>query len=178
MKLLTGGFLLLSLIAIKRIDFGSEEGQTDWRVVNDGVMGGLSTGEVNYSETSMTFSGIVSLENNGGFASIRSAYARRDLSGFAKIKIKYRSEGYDFGLSLSRDRRFWVPNYKQNLPQTDWQWKTVEFDLMDFKEYYIGRPTGAKIDERLLSQIIQIGLITNEKRAGSFKIEVDYLEFI
>ncbi|MEM7110548.1 MAG: CIA30 family protein [Bacteroidota bacterium] len=178
MKLLFGSLLLLSLMFVTRIDFGSEDGQTDWRVVNDGVMGGLSTGEVKYSETSMTFSGDVSLENNGGFASIRSAYAKRDLSVFKKIKIKYRSEGYDFGLSLSRDRRFWIPNYKQNLPQTDGQWKTIEFDLMEFKEYYVGRPTGAKIDGDLLAQIIQIGLITNEKRAGAFKIEVDYLEFI
>ncbi|MEM6525185.1 MAG: CIA30 family protein [Bacteroidota bacterium] len=178
MKLLTLFFTISVLMVSSRIDFGVKNGNTTWRVVNDGVMGGLSTGKVNYSETSMTFSGAVSLENNGGFASIRSAYARRDLSDFKKIKIKYRSEGYDFGLSLNRDRRFWIPNYKQNLPQTDWQWKTAEFDLLEFKEYYVGRPTGAKINESLLSQIIQIGLITNEKRAGSFKIEVDYLEFI
>ncbi|MEM6362089.1 MAG: CIA30 family protein [Bacteroidota bacterium] len=178
MKLSIFIFTSLSFLFSQRTDFGSDNGQTSWRAVNDGVMGGLSTGKVTYSETSMTFVGNVSLANNGGFASIRSAYQKRDLSDFSKVKIKYRSEGYDFGFSMNKDRRFWIPNYKQNLKQTNWEWKTVEFDLMDFNEYYIGRPTGAKIDKRLLSQIIQIGLITNEKRAGSFKIEVDYLEFI
>ena len=125
-----------------------------------------------------SFTGKVSLENNGGFASVRSDYQLRDLSGFSKLKLRYRSEGYDFAFSMNKDRRFWIPNYKHNLVQTDWEWKTIELELMDFKEYYIGRPTGGKISEVELARIVQIGFITNEKRAGAFKIEIDYLEFI
>lgn len=162
----------------QHIDFGTNNGLANWRVVNDGVMGGVSTGQVSYSDTSMTFAGNVSLKNNGGFASIRSSYQQRDLSEFTKVRIKYRSEGYIFAFSMNKDRRFWIPNYKQDMEQTNWEWKTSEFDLLDFKEYYIGRPTGKKVSETELGKIIQIGFITNEKREGAFKIEIDYLEFI
>ena len=178
MKLLTCSLILFILASSYRIDFGSQDDQIRWRVVNDGVMGGLSTGSVTYYETSMAFSGRVSLENNGGFASIRSSYRERDLSTYTQVKIRYRSKDYDFGLSLNKDRRFWIPNYKQNLSQTNWEWETVQFDLLDFKEYYIGRPTGNKISKKELAQIIQIGFISNEKRAGDFNIEIDYIEFI
>ena len=43
-----------------------------WRIVNDDVMGGVSTSTINYDDGVMTFKGNVSLENNGGFASARS----------------------------------------------------------------------------------------------------------
>ena len=43
-----------------------------WTIVNDGVMGGLSSSEIiETEEKTLIFSGLVSLENNGGFASVR-----------------------------------------------------------------------------------------------------------
>lgn len=166
------------ILSPNKIDFGTKDGQTSWRVVNDGVMGGLSIGKVEHTESSMVFTGDVSLANNGGFASIRSSYAERDLAEYTRVKLRYRSDGYNFGLTMNKDRRFWIPNYKQPLEPTNWKWKVIEFDLLDFKEYYIGRATGRKISESELKRIIQIGFITNEKREGPFKIEIDYLEFI
>ena len=44
-------------------------GTTDWRPLNDGVMGGRSTGTVAYGDSAMLWQGATSLENNGGFAS-------------------------------------------------------------------------------------------------------------
>lgn len=53
-----------------------------WRVVDDGVMGGLSKGKVQISkEGIMTFSGKLSLENNGGFSSLRTGDLKLDLTG-------------------------------------------------------------------------------------------------
>ena len=39
----------------------------DWQVINDGVMGGLPKGTINFTDTSLVFQGSVSLENFGGF---------------------------------------------------------------------------------------------------------------
>ena len=50
-----------------KIDFGKEKGGKYWRVVNDGVMGGLSKGTKKLTANSMLFKGKVSLDNNGGF---------------------------------------------------------------------------------------------------------------
>ena len=43
-----------------------------WRVTNDTVMGGVSKGELSWTEGVLVFTGELSLANNGGFASIRS----------------------------------------------------------------------------------------------------------
>ena len=43
-----------------------------WRVTNDTVMGGASSGELAVSEGTLVFTGVLSLANGGGFASIRS----------------------------------------------------------------------------------------------------------
>ena len=82
------GILMLLYQADKKetsftIDFGKEGRVNDWYVVTDRVMGGVSTSKVAYSKESLVFSGYVSLENNGGFASIRSEQQLFNLSGFS-----------------------------------------------------------------------------------------------
>ena len=42
-----------------------------WRSVNDGVMGGRSSGGMVQAEDALKFTGELSLENNGGFSSVR-----------------------------------------------------------------------------------------------------------
>ena len=45
--------------------------QGDWKVVNDGVMGGVSEGGMSEMSNVMLFEGFLSLENNGGFSSVQ-----------------------------------------------------------------------------------------------------------
>ena len=42
-----------------------------WRIVNDGVMGGVSSSRVSRAGDALRFAGEISLANNGGFASMR-----------------------------------------------------------------------------------------------------------
>lgn len=54
-------------------DFSNSNGNAadQWQTVNDGVMGGRSEGNFRISgKPSMEFFGTLSLENNGGFASV------------------------------------------------------------------------------------------------------------
>lgn len=54
------------------IDFESLAG-SDWYVVDDGVMGGRSSSSLRSGESGIAvFEGVLSLENNGGFASVRT----------------------------------------------------------------------------------------------------------
>jgi len=54
-------------------DFTTPGGVDGWRVVNDTVMGGVSSGELGWSDGMLVFTGELSLDNGGGFASMRSA---------------------------------------------------------------------------------------------------------
>ena len=53
-------------------DFEGSEQLSEWQVINDSVMGGVSSSEIVIGVQSVAvFRGYVSLENNGGFASVR-----------------------------------------------------------------------------------------------------------
>lgn len=53
-------------------DFSIADSALGWSVVNDTVMGGVSSGQLAMEDGLMIFSGELSLANNGGFASVRS----------------------------------------------------------------------------------------------------------
>ena len=65
--------LLATLITIETdlpngprlLDFSSAQSAEDWYAINDGVMGGVSSGRITWTgEGTVTFEGRVSLENN------------------------------------------------------------------------------------------------------------------
>jgi NADH dehydrogenase [ubiquinone] 1 alpha subcomplex assembly factor 1 len=120
------------------IDFGTEKDGQNWRVINDGVMGGLSQGQVSFTPASAVFAGEVSLENNGGFSSFRSAYGSFDLLAFDTVELRVRGSGCAFGLTFSLSRRWFDPNFKQMFTPTA-EWQTIELPLADFHVYQIGR---------------------------------------
>jgi len=160
------------------IDFGTNGNRTDWFVLNDGVMGGRSGGQAEYTENSLVFKGTVSLENNGGFASIRSPFTTYNLAPYKSVEIKYKLTGMTFALTMANSRRWYNPNYKANLKDTQGKWETITLPLLAFKQYQVGKPTGYTITQETLSKVIRLGFISNEKRAGEFTLEIDYINFL
>lgn len=180
-------FLLISILSILVvfapeqkewvIDFGAGSGGEYWYVTNDGIMGGVSQGRAYLSDSSVVFSGTVSLENNGGFASIRSPYQQLGLSEFSEVEIKARASGLPFSVTFSKDRRFYVPNYKYLLDLDSNEWSITTFKLSDLKEYRIGNPTNRNIPESDINNLIGISFINEGKKEGEFMLEVDYIQF-
>ena len=62
--------------------------EVTWRAVNDGVMGGLSEGDLELRDGVLNFSGVLSLENNGGFSSLRTVDGRFDLSAYDGVVLR------------------------------------------------------------------------------------------
>jgi len=158
-------------------DFGNDKAGRNWSIVNDGVMGGLSDGNVKLTDNSVIFSGSVSLENNGGFTSFRAPYDRYDLSDYDKVEVKYRSTGLNCALSMDQYRRFWRPNYKMSIPSSDNEWKTLSTNLYELSEYQMGRKTGDLMSEAAAKNTIRLGIITDSKKAGEFMLEIAYIKF-
>lgn len=169
--------LMVSVAPEFKIDFGENKGGQDWRVLSDSVMGGLSYGKVTMTENTLKFKGDVSLENNGGFSSIRSPWANMDLSKFRKVKMRFRSSGQAFAMTMERDQRWYMPYFKKEFTSDSEEWQEVTLDLTDFKEYRIGRMTGNTPSEESLSEIIRIGIVTNSKKASGFELELDWIVF-
>ena len=68
--------------------------EKQWRIVNDGVMGGLSSSNVTINEADkIVFKGTVSLDNNGGFASLRSPVKNYNFEKFSGIELRMKGNG-------------------------------------------------------------------------------------
>ncbi len=158
-------------------DFGSSGAGSDWVVVNDGVMGGKSEGSARLTENSLIFSGMVSLDNNGGFSSLRAPYSTYDLSTYTHVILKYRSKGMDLAITLATSKIWYQPNFKANLPETNGNWETLELPLDSIDRYRVGRPIGGKLGVSDRAAIVRFGFITNEKKYGPFEFEIDSLIF-
>ena len=159
-------------------NFGTQGcGTCDWYVVVDQVMGGQSNAVLEQSESSATLSGSISLANNGGFASIRTPFSRFDLSGYTQVTLRYRSTGPSFAMSLNNYRRFYHPKFKHSLPTTGGQWSTVTLQLKDFYKVRLSEKLGDSPTDEELAKVIRLGLITDQKIAADFSLELDFMRF-
>ena len=71
-----------------------------WFDLSDPVMGGASRAALAREGAVTVFSGVVSLDRGGGFASMRGAPGDHDLSGFAGLALRARGDGKRYGLRL------------------------------------------------------------------------------
>ena len=181
MHIISGLFFMAILItpnaATWKIDFGESLAGTDWRVINDGVMGGLSQGQGYLTDSSLVFEGRVSLENNGGFASLRAPYAQYNLENYTEVCIRCRTRGQSFALVMETSPRWYDVNYKAPVATKGFDWEVITLPLLDFQGYQVGRKKRETLKEDLLSEIIRFGFITNDKRASEFALEIDWIEF-
>ena len=141
-----------------------------WQVVNDTVMGGRSTAQINTGKNGLQFSGNVSLENNGGFASIRSQNALPDLSEFNGVTLHAASKN-----SQSYKLVFWInrmgPQLYYSLPflPTD---EPQTFSMYDFQAVSYGRPVSAPPLPQQLNNVSAIGILIGDKQEGPFTLTI------
>ena len=76
------------------VDFQAPNEIHQWRIINDGVMGGLSRSSIEIVPPRVAvFEGSLSLENNGGFASVRRMPHEYGLRGYAGVLLRVRAMG-------------------------------------------------------------------------------------
>jgi len=131
------GALVLALLAISVTDTaGTAEmktmtiidfsrGDVTWPHINDGVMGGISSGEMFAGDGYATFRGTVSLENNGGFSSVRSQVVVHDLSAFDGLVLRVRGDGKRYGFRLKTDASFDGVSYQFQIEPPAGEWAEI-----------------------------------------------------
>ena len=74
--------------------FDKAEAASQWQTINDGVMGGRSDGRYKMNkDDNMEFFGTLSLDNNGGFASVRCRGTKLGLAKGDSIVARVRGDG-------------------------------------------------------------------------------------
>ncbi len=92
-------------------DFRKGEVNLGWQIVNDTVMGGISSSRLDRVDDEIVrFSGQLRLENNGGFASMRSSSGVPNMAKANTIVIRVRGDGRRYQLRLRRGNGWRMPD--------------------------------------------------------------------
>ena len=153
-------------------DFTSESTLENWWIVNDGVMGGLSEGEMYIDEEGhAVFTGKVRLENNGGFTSIRYDIDTKNIENktFATIRLKGDGKRYQFRVKTDRDDWF---SYIYHF-ETSGDWETIRIPLAEMKPSFRGREL--ERPNYPVEQLSEITFLIANKKAESFRLEMDQI---
>jgi len=148
---------------------------SNWYVVDDGVMGGLSRGELTMNDSgNCLFKGYVTTENNGGFSSIRYGFNKKSVSEFKHIVLKLKGDGKSYQFRIkdnSRQRYSYIATFR-----TSGDWETIK---IPFSEFYPGF-RGYRLDKPNFSGDVmeEIAILIGNKVKESFALEIEkiYLE--
>lgn len=174
--LLMAGTVMAEDTARVLFDFAQPEASKEWQPVNDGVMGGVSEGRFRITdEKTMEFFGTLSLENNGGFASVRTRATQLGLERGDTIAAKVRGDGREYSLNLYLNKPLIAFSYRATVQTKKDEWIEVSIPLDKFEATSFGRvikDAGAVNPE----EINAIGFMLSDKKAGPFTMEVEWVK--
>jgi hypothetical protein len=154
------------------IDFTDTKEIPRWIAINDNVMGGISQSRIELSPTATAiFNGQLSLENNGGFTSIRRRSDNYNLNGCAGIMLKVKGDGRTYQFRVKTDELYDGIAYRTLFVTDTHQWQTLTLPFDSFSASFRGKLVpGAPVLHP--EQIRQIGFLLADKRPGSFCLEI------
>ena len=151
-----------------------------WTTLDDPVMGGASTSRVAFEDGGLEFSGVLSLDNNGGFASAQgppdSEIGTR-ADGAHTLRVHARGDGKTYRLKVGTNGQPW--SYIQRFHTEAGVHRTYELPVAEFE------PVGKRLDPapdappRLdPSRMDQVSIYILDKQAGPFEITVDAIDAV
>lgn len=159
------------------LNFNDPSEQQRWYSVDDGVMGGVSQSGFSVVEGEGRFQGEVSLENGGGFASVR-----REPNGFEPtlanaqgIALTVQGDGRTYQLRLKSTSLGDTSAYRVKFTPAQATWETLHFPWSAFEA--VRRGTLLSGTPAIMpSTIYQLGFLIADRTAGPFCLQVKLIE--
>ena len=160
--------------------------QETWGAVDDVVMGGVSQSQIRLAEERAIFTGIVSTENNGGFASVRTRNFEppMDLSGYEGIELKVKGDGKRYKFITRCEGKWDGVGYCYSF-DTIYDYPTVvRIPFKDLIPVFRAKTVGeaSQLDsakvysmQLMLSKFEYDGELNPKFEPGAFKLEVEYI---
>lgn len=173
---------LMQMVAEKALvpvlDFTGPDAAEKWQAVNDGVMGGISSGRFKITpDKALEFFGTLSLENNGGFASVRTKPTELGIKAGDTLVVRVRGDGRDYVLNMYTKSRRMAFSYRAPLPTTKDEWREVEIPLADFIPTAFGRRVQG-MGPVEPDQISGLGFMLSDKKPGEFRVQVEWVKVL
>ena len=176
--ILMGSFVMAEDTLQPLFDFTRTNARKEWQTVNDGVMGGVSEGKFKITDTkTLEFFGTLSLENNGGFASVRTKAKKIGLEKGDTLVAKVRGDGREYSLNLYLNKSLIAFSYRATVQTKKDEWIEVKLPLDKFEATSFGRvvkDVGAVRPE----EINALGFMLGDKKAGPFKMEIEWIKVV
>ena len=151
-------------------DFNRNSKASDWTIVNDGVMGGLSYGNFSINqEGNGVFSGTISLENNGGFSSVRYRFAPLATTAKSKVVLRIKGDGKSYQFRI-KDQSSAYYSYSTTFATTG-EWETITIDLNSLYPSFRGRRIAASNYNS--DSFEEIVFLVGNKKQESFRLFLD-----
>jgi hypothetical protein len=135
-------------------------------------MGGVSRSRLRHDASGhAVFEGHVSLDRNGGFASVRSSPGDRGKPGATACTVEVRGAGKQYKLNLLIDDGFDSLNYQCGFSPAGDDWQAIRIPLANFRASFRGRevPGAPALDP---ARIRQVGLMIAARQAGPFALDI------
>lgn len=154
-------------------EFNQKSDLKNWVIINDVVMGGESSGSFGLSpEGHGVFKGSISLDNNGGFSSVRHKFERKLIKDFTKINLKIKGDGkkYQFRIKFNSNDYF---SYI-SIFSTNREWQEIQIPLKNMYPSFRGR----KLEKPNFSEdyIEEIAFLIGNKNEENFQLIIDKIE--
>lgn len=165
--------LLVLLMATTLLDFDDPAESAAWYAVDDVVMGGVSRSSFDLPEPGIArFSGQVSLENNGGFASVRTPPRNWDTARATAFVLRVRGDGRSYKLTVRNGDGFDGVQYQARFAPPAGKWTDVRLPVASFVPTFRGRVL-AGVPVLDPAEVRALGLMVSERQAGPFELLVD-----
>jgi monofunctional biosynthetic peptidoglycan transglycosylase len=157
--------------------FAFGDGEPLWYTVDDNVMGGVSSSVIDIIEPGiMSFSGTMSLENNGGFSSVRSDWAPTDLSDADGVLLRVLGDGKVYRLRIRSADTGPEISFNAAFETTPETWKVVYVPFSSMVPTYRGFIMD--VDALDPSSISSFGFMLSDKQPGGFRLLVDWIRAV
>ena len=151
-------------------DFTKTADLKNWYVVNDSVMGGVSAGKMGKDAAGNgLFEGHVSLNNNGGFTSIRYDADKIKLQGYNKFVVVLKGDGkaYQFRVKTNKSESY---SYVYSF-ETTGNRQTIEILFSSMVPSFRGRSLNmANFPGDYMEEL---GFLIGNKKEEDFKMAID-----
>lgn len=156
-------------------DFDEASDAKPWQAVNDGVMGGRSVGRFKINDDErMEFFGVLSLENNGGFASVRARKPNLKLVKGDVIVARVKGDGRKYNFNVYTQTNLGGYSWRQSFETQKDKWVEVKLPLAKFVATWRGRVfPNEKLDA---AKVSGMGILLGDKKPGPFKLEVEWIK--
>ena len=145
-----------------------------WTTINDPVMGGLSTSKISFGNGGLVFSGSISLENNGGFASARSPQdpdIGRRAAGAKSVRVRAVGDGKTYLLRVGTAGQPW--SYVQRFSTEAAVERIYDLPVADFRAVGMRLDPAPGAPQTLdPAGISQISFYILDKQQGPFELTV------